>query len=102
MKKLLETYNKIENKTIEDIVEFHHAFESIHPFQDGNGRVERLIMFKECLGNNIIPFIIDEVHKLFYYRGLKEYSSNKGFLIETCLSCQDIYKKYLNYFKIKF
>ena len=72
MKKLLSTYNTIENKTFEQILEFHKNFESIHPFQDGNGRIGRLIMFKECLANNIVPFIIDEEHKLFYYRGLKE------------------------------
>lgn len=82
MKNLLEIYKKIENKTIEDIIEFHRTFESIHPFKDGNRRVGRLIMFKECLVNNIIPFIINEGHRIFYDRGLKEYSSNKGFLIK--------------------
>mgnify|MGYP005773058269 CR=1 FL=1 len=102
MKKLISTYNSIENKTIEDIVEFHYNFENIHPFQDGNGRIGRLIMFKECLANNIVPFIIEDKMKMYYYRGLKEYKNEKGFLIETCLSCQDRYKKYLDYFKIKY
>ena len=102
MKQLLTTYNSIENKTIETIIEFHKHFEKIHPFQDGNGRIGRLIMFKECLNNNIIPFIIDEEHKLYYYRGLKEWDNEKGYLIDTCLSCQDKYKAWLDYFKIKF
>ena len=100
MKKLLSTYNTIENKTFEQILEFHKNFESIHPFQDGNGRIGRLIMFKECLANNIVPFIIDEEHKLFYYRGLKEWDNEKGYLIDTCLSCQDKYKVWLDYFRI--
>ncbi|MBQ6979905.1 MAG: Fic family protein [Clostridia bacterium] len=102
MKQLLTTYNSIKNKTIETIIEFHKYFEKIHPFQDGNGRVGRLIMFKECLNNNIIPFIIDEEHKLYYYRGLKEWNIEKGYLIDTCLSCQDKYKVWLNYFKIEY
>ena len=102
MKQLLTTYNSIEKKTVETIIEFHKHFESIHPFQDGNGRVGRLIMFKECLANNIVPFIIDEEHKIFYYRGLKEWNNEKGFLIDTCLSCQDKYKAWLDYFKIEY
>ena len=77
MKKLLSNYNSIENKNFAQILEFHKNFESIHPFQDGNGRVGRLIMFKECLANKIVPFIIDEEHKLFYYRGLKEWIMKK-------------------------
>lgn len=101
MKKLLTAYNLIKNKTFENIIEFHKHFEKIHPFQDGNGRVGRLIMFKECLANNIVPFIIDEEHKLYYYRGLKEWDNEKGFLIDTCLSCQDKYKAWLKYFKIE-
>lgn len=101
IKKLLTAYNLIKNKTFENIIEFHRRFEKIHPFQDGNGRVGRLIMFKECLANNIIPFIIDEEHKLYYYRGLKEWDNEKGFLIDTCLSCQDKYKAWLKYFKIE-
>ena len=102
MQKLLTTYNSLTNVTIEDIIEFHYHFENIHPFQDGNGRVGRLIMFKECLAHNIVPFIIDDDHKLFYYRGLKEWKNAKGYLIDTCLSCQDKYKAWLNYFKIEF
>lgn len=100
--KLLDNYKNKETKTIEDIIDFHKQFESIHPFQDGNGRVGRLIMFKECLANNIVPFIIDENHKMFYYRGLKEWNNEKGYLIDTCLSCQDKYKTWLDYFKIKY
>ena len=102
MKKLLSSYNNIEKKTFEQLLEFHKNFESIHPFQDGNGRVGRLIMFKECLANNIVPFIIDENHKLFYYRGLKEWNNEKGYLTDTCLSCQDNYKVWLDYFKIEY
>lgn len=97
---LLNVYNEKEKITFEDIVDFHYKFESIHPFQDGNGRVGRLIMFKECLKHNIIPFIIDEKHKLFYYRGLKEYETEKGFLIDTCLSAQDNFRKILDFFGI--
>lgn len=102
MKKLVTSYNNIEKKTFEQILDFHKVFESIHPFQDGNGRVGRLLMFKECLANNIVPFIIDEEHKLFYYRGLKEWNNEKRYLIDTCLSCQDKYKKWLDYFKIEY
>ena len=100
MKELLAKYNAKENKTLEDILAFHVAFEKIHPFQDGNGRVGRLIMFKECLKYNIVPFIIDDNLKLFYYRGLKEWNKEKGFLTDTCLPAQDRYKKYLDYFRI--
>ena len=102
MKRLLTSYNTIEQKNFEQILEIHKHFESIHPFQDGNGRVGRLVMFKECLANNIVPFIIDEQHKLFYYRGLKEWDNQKGYLIDTCLSCQDKYKAWLDYFKIEY
>ena len=91
MRKLINNYNSIKKKTLEDIIEFHKNFEDIHPFQDGNGRVGRLIMFKECLANNIVPFIIDEDLKFFYYKGLNEWYDEKGFLIETCLSAQDKY-----------
>ncbi len=100
VKSLLLNYNSIENVTFEDIVSFHYEFEKIHPFQDGNGRVGRLIMFKECLKHNIVPFIIDEEHKLFYYRGLKEWKREKGYLLDTCLSAQDNFKQILKYFKI--
>jgi len=102
MKRLLSAYHAEKNKVFEDIIKFHHDFEAIHPFQDGNGRVGRLIMFKECLRNNIVPFIIDEKLKLFYYRGLHEWKSEKGYLIETCLAAQDKFKKYLDYFKINY
>jgi len=102
MKRLLSAYHAEKNKVFEDVVKFHHDFEAIHPFQDGNGRVGRLIMFKECLRNNIVPFIIDEKLKLFYYRGLHEWKSEKGYLIETCLAAQDKFKKYLDYFKINY
>ncbi len=96
MKKLLDEYNSKIKITFENIIDFHYKFEAIHPFQDGNGRVGRLIMFKECLRNDIVPFIIDEEHKLFYYRGLKNYKEDKVYLIETCLSAQDKYIKLLN------
>lgn len=100
IKKLLTNYNKKQTKTINDIIKFHKDFETIHPFQDGNGRVGRLIMFKECLANNIVPFIIEDEFKLYYYRGLKEWNNEKGYLIDTCLAAQDKYKKWLEYFKI--
>ena len=82
----------------ENIVEYHYRFERIHPFQDGNGRVGRLLMFRECLKNNLIPFIIDDNHKQFYYRGLKEFGNVKGYLIDTCLLAQDTYREWLRYF----
>ena len=102
MKKLLSVYNEKKEKTFEDILEFHVKFEQIHPFQDGNGRVGRLIMFKECLKYNIVPFIIEDNIKMFYYRGLKEWESERGYLRDTCLSAQDKYKAYLDYFEIKY
>ena len=100
MKKLLVSYNKKKDKSLEDILEFHVNFERIHPFQDGNGRVGRLIMFKECLKYNIVPFIIEDNIKMFYYRGLKEWKYERGYLRDTCLSAQDKYKTYLDYFGI--
>ena len=87
---------------LEEIIDFHYRFETIHPFQDGNGRVGRLIMFKECLKNNIVPFIIDEDLKMFYYRGLSEWNNEKGYLTDTCLAAQDKFKKYLEYFKVPY
>lgn len=102
MKMLLKEYNVIKEKTLEDILDFHVKFERIHPFQDGNGRVGRLIMFKECLKHNIVPFIIEDNLKLFYYRGLKEWDNEKGYLTDTCLTAQDKYKAYLNYFRIAY
>ena len=98
MKALLDGYNAKREKSLEDIIAFHAAFEQIHPFQDGNGRVGRLIMFGECLKYNIVPFIVDEEHKLFYYRGLKEWGTERGFLVDTCLSAQDKFIKILNKF----
>lgn len=100
MRKLLADYNALPSKNFEDIVAFHVAFERIHPFQDGNGRIGRLILFKECLKNNIVPFIIEDNLKLFYYRGLKEWDREKGFLMDTCLTAQDRFKAYLDYFRI--
>ena len=100
MKLLLTAYNAKSEKSLEDILNFHVQFERIHPFQDGNGRVGRLIMFKECLKYNIVPFIIEDNLKLFYYRGLKEWYNEKGYLTDTCLTAQDRYKAYLDYFRI--
>lgn len=102
MKSLLKDYNSKKVKTLEDILDFHVKFERIHPFQDGNGRVGRLIMFKECLKYNIVPFFIVDDLKMFYYRGLKEWNHEKGFLLDTCLSVQDRYKAYLDYFRISY
>lgn len=102
MKELLKEYNDKKEKSFEDILDFHVRFERIHPFQDGNGRVGRLILFKECLKYNIVPFIIDDHLKMFYYRGLKEWDYEKGYLIDTCLSAQDKYKAYLDYFRIAY
>ncbi|MGM9569913.1 MAG: Fic family protein [Phascolarctobacterium sp.] len=102
MKALLSAYNAKRKISLEDILDFHVKFERIHPFQDGNGRVGRLIMFKECLKHNIVPFIIEDNLKLFYYRGLKEWSKERGYLIDTCLTAQDKYKVYLDYFRIPY
>ena len=102
MKQLLKQYNFTAKKTLEEIIAFHVGFERIHPFQDGNGRVGRLIMMKECLRNNIVPFIITNGLKMFYYRGLKEWSKEKGYLTDKCLTAQDKYKAYLDYFRIAY
>lgn len=102
IKTILKDYNQKDEHTLEEIIDFHYRFEIIHPFQDGNGRVGRLIMFKECLKNNIVPFIIDEDLKMFYYRGLSEWNNEKGYLTDTCLAAQDKFKKYLEYFKVPY
>ena len=102
MKRLLSNYLKKDNHSFEEIVSFHVEFERIHPFQDGNGRVGRLIAFKECLKNNIVPFIILDSKKMYYYRGLKNWNQEHGWLIDTCLDGQDTVKTYLDYFKIEY
>lgn len=102
MKELLSEYNAKEKCSFEDILDFHVRFERIHPFQDGNGRVGRLIMFKECLKHNIVPFVIDDGLKLFYYRGLKQWDNERGYLTDTCLAAQDKYKAWLDYFRVAY
>jgi Fic family protein len=97
---LLLAYSQKAVVSLEDIISFHHNFESIHPFQDGNGRVGRLIMFKECLKHAIVPFIIDEEHNNYYYRGLREFQNTPGYLTDTCLSAQDRYRECLAYFHL--
>ena len=102
MRMLLASYNALSSKSFEDIVAFHVAFERIHPFQDGNGRVGRLILFKECLKHGIVPFIIEDNLKYFYYRGLSQWDREKGYLMDTCLTAQDRFKAYLDYFRIAY
>ena len=102
VKALLNEYNSKKNKTFEDIVDLNQRFEAIHPFQDGNGRIGRLVMFKECLSNGHVPFIITEELKMYYYRGLREWNNLRGYLLDTCLAAQDNYKAMLDYFKIKY
>ena len=102
MKKLLVEYQNKKEKTLDDLLDFHVRFEQIHPFQDGNGRVGRLLLFKECLKYKIVPFIINDKRKLYYYRGLKNWHDERGCLRDTCLDAQDEFKKHLDYFKIKY
>ena len=100
MKELLEAYNKKPEVTMEDVIAFHAAFERIHPFQDGNGRVGRLIALKECLRHNIVPFLIEDSKKVFYYRGLREWPNEKGYLIGTCFDGQDTFRQMIDRFEI--
>ena len=102
MKALIADYNESKKKSFDDLLDFHYRFESIHPFQDGNGRVGRLILFKECLRNGIVPFIIADDLKMFYYRGLKNWKDERGYLRDTCLTAQDRFKAVLDYFKIPY
>ena len=102
LNKLLKKYKSIKTKTFEDIVEFHYDFERIHPFQDGNGRVGRLIAFKECLKNNIVPFFIDDRYKVQHYKGLSAWGTERGYLLETCRFGQDMYKRICDYFDVKY
>ena len=101
MKKLLDEYNAKQDITVDDIIAFHAEFEKIHPFQDGNGRVGRLIALKECLRFNIVPFLIEDSKKMFYYRGLSEWDHEKGWLRDTCLDGQDTFKKLLAILEIE-
>ena len=102
MKELLSAYKKKETVSFDDLLDFHYCFESIHPFQDGNGRIGRLILFKECLRTGIVPFIIEDDMKLFYYRGLREWDKERGYLRDTCLAAQDRFKAWLDYYGLKY
>jgi Fic family protein len=102
VKEIVTEYNKIKNVTLDDILNFHVQFERIHPFQDGNGRVGRLIMFWQCLHSGIVPFIITDELRLFYYRGIQNWGTTNGYLRDTCLFAQDAFKSSLEYFRIRF
>ena len=102
IKALFKEYNGKKRKSFEDIIDLHQRFEAIHPFQDGNGRIGRLVMFKECLANGHVPFIITDELKIFYYRGLREWNNIRGYLLDTCLTAQDNYKSVLDYFKVRY
>ena len=102
MTKLMDWYSSIKQVTVKEIIEFHYRFESIHPFQDGNGRVGRLIMFKECMANGHVPFIITDELKWFYYRGLQQWPEIQGYLRDTCLTAQDRFKAIMDYYRISF
>ncbi len=102
MSTMLRDYNSKKDKTFDDVLDLHHEFEAIHPFQDGNGRVGRLVMFKECLANGIVPFIITEDLRRFYYQGLRQWNNIQEYLRDTCLTAQDNYKSLLDYFRIEY
>jgi hypothetical protein len=102
IRNLIRQYNKTKSNNLQEILQFHYEFEMIHPFQDGNGRVGRLIMFKECLRNGIVPFIIEDDIKEYYYRGLKEWKREPNYLIDTCLTAQDRFKVYMDYFGLTY
>ena len=98
MKQLFEWLKESVNHPLVKSCIFHYEFEFIHPFQDGNGRVGRLILFRECLRNDVMPFVIDNEHKLYYYRGLSDFKQTPGFLVGTMQSAQDVYEAWIKYF----